>query len=83
EGVLQVAQISWDKEAKYRLPVPVWKEMMDHYYPNSAWLCLRRDVFDRLAQFKMKQGIPTWEQTLERVLTSVEESEDVYDAERR
>ncbi len=83
DGVLQIAQISWDKEAKYQLPVGIWKEMMEHYYPNSAWLCLRRDVFDRLAQFKMKQGIPTWEQTLERVLTIVEESENVYDAERR
>ncbi len=35
---LQIAQISWDKECRYRLPVKVWREMMDHYYPNSAWL---------------------------------------------
>ncbi len=43
---LQVEQIPWDRETKYRLPVRVWKEMMDIYYPNSAWLCLRRDVFE-------------------------------------
>ena len=48
DGALQVEQISWDREAKYRLPVSVWKEMMDIYYPNIAWLCLQRDVFDRL-----------------------------------
>jgi len=65
---LQVAQIPWDREAKYRLPVPVWKAMMDSYYPNSAWLCLRRDVFDRLSQYKMRRGIPTWEQALESLL---------------
>ena len=59
---LQVAQIPWDREATFRLPVQVWKEMMDHYYPNSAWLCLRKDVFDRLQQYKSKQGLPTWEQ---------------------
>ncbi|CAN5368040.1 DUF6084 family protein [soil metagenome] len=70
DGALQIAQISWDKEAKYQMPVGIWKEMMEHYYPNSAWLCLRRDAFDRLAQFKMKQGIPTWEQTLERLLNA-------------
>ena len=29
---------------------------MDHYYPNSAWLCLRQDVFDRLYQYKSRQG---------------------------
>lgn len=68
EGALQASQISWEKEAKYRLPVRVWQQMMDFYYPNSAWLCLRRDVFDRLYQYKMRQGIPTWEQALERLL---------------
>jgi hypothetical protein len=65
---LQVAQISWDKEADYRLPVKVWKEMMDLYYPNSAWLCLRRDVFDRLYLFKSRRGLPTWEQVLDELL---------------
>jgi hypothetical protein len=48
--------------------------MMDLYYPNSAWICLRRDVFDRLHQFKMQCGIPTWEQTLEKILGAVEET---------
>jgi len=68
EGGLQVEQIAWDKEAKYRLPIKVWKEMMDIYYPNTAWLCLQRDVFDRLARYKMERGIPSWEQALERLL---------------
>ena len=65
---LQVAQIPWDREASYRLPVRIWKEMMDLYYPDVAWLCLRRDVFERLYEFKSRNGIPTWEQTLERML---------------
>lgn len=65
---LQVAQIPWDREAGYRVPVSVWKEMMDIYYPHSAWLCLRRDVFERLYEFKARHGIPTWELTLERML---------------
>lgn len=65
---LQVEQIPWDRETKYRLPVSVWREMMDLYYPNSAWLCLRRDVFERLSQYKMERGILTWEQALESLL---------------
>src|ERR1051325_4562288 len=40
---LQVAPISWSKEAPSRLPVKTWNDMMNLYYPNSAWLCLRRD----------------------------------------
>ena len=72
EGNLQVSQIPWDRECRYRLPVRAWREMMDIYYPNSAWLCLRQDVFDRLYQYKVKRGIPTWEQALERLLKDEE-----------
>lgn len=73
DGNLQVTQIPWDKEATYQLPVSVWQEMMEHYYPNSAWLNLRRDVFDRLYRYKMQGGIPTWEQTFDQLLRHVEE----------
>jgi len=72
DGPLQVAPISWEQEAKYKLPVKVWREMMDIYYPNSAWINLRRDVFDRLYRYKMQHGIPTWEQALERALCNEE-----------
>jgi hypothetical protein len=67
---LQIEQIPWDREAKYRLPVRVWKKMMDIYYPNTAWLCVRRDAFEKLSQYKMDRGIPTWEETIESLLTA-------------
>jgi hypothetical protein len=67
-GALRASPISWEKEAAFRLPVRVWKAMMELYYPNSAWLNLRRDVFDRLYRYKSRQGLPTWEQALERLL---------------
>jgi Family of unknown function (DUF6084) len=69
EHGLQVSQISWNKEAHYRLPVAVWRQVIDHYYPNTSWLTLRRDVFDRLNEFKMRNSIPTWDQALERLLS--------------
>ena len=70
DGYLQVSQIPWEKEATFRLPVRVWKEMIELYYPNCAWLCLGRDAFDRLYRFKTSQGIPTWEQAIETLLDS-------------
>jgi len=73
DQTLQVAPISWDKEAKYRLPVKVWKELMDVYYPNSAWLALQRDTFERLYQYKVREGIPTWEEAIERALNALTE----------
>jgi hypothetical protein len=70
---LRVAQIPWDREAKYRMPVAVWRRMMDHYHPGTAWLCLRRDVFDRLYRYKTGRGLPTWEQALEDLLRAEDE----------
>jgi hypothetical protein len=72
DGGLQVAQIPWDKEAYFRLPAATWRSLMDHYYPNSAWLCLRKDVFDRLSQYKSRRNLPTWEQALEKLLSAAE-----------
>jgi len=74
DETLQVAPISWDKESKYRLPVKVWKDLMDAHYPNSAWLSLRRDAFEKLRQFKMREGIPTWEEALDRALSALPET---------
>jgi hypothetical protein len=70
-GALRVAPVSWDKETKFRLPLKIWKDMMDEYYPNTAWLCLRRDVFEDLHRFKIDHGIPTWEQTIETILNNL------------
>ena len=72
DGLLQVSPISWQHESKFRLPVKIWRAMMDTYYPNSAWLCLRRDVFDRLNQYKMQHGIPTWEALIDAVVPAEE-----------
>jgi uncharacterized protein DUF6084 len=74
EGELQVAPISWDKDTKYRLPVAVWKELMNEHYPNSAWLALRRDAFESLYQYKIREGIPTWEEAIERALAAAQEA---------
>ena len=71
-GALQVAQISWEKEAKFRLPVRLWREMMDHYFPNSAWLRVRKDAFDRLYDYRARNALLTWERTLESLLDAAE-----------
>lgn len=68
EQPLQVEQISWEKEASFRLPVQVWKQMMGMYYPNSAWICVRRDLFDRLGQYKTDKALLSLEHALERLL---------------
>ncbi len=73
DGALQVAQISWEKESSFRLPAETWRGLMDAYYPNTAWLCLRKDVFDRFDQYRSRRGLPTPEAALERLLSAAED----------
>jgi len=68
EGMLQIEQIAWSKEATYRLPVATWQAMMEHYYPNGRFLCIGRDVFDQLGQFKREHGHPTFDLALAALL---------------
>jgi hypothetical protein len=73
DSALQTAPISWEKEADFKLPARVWRQMMEQYYPNSAWLCLEKDAFDRLQRFKISSGHITWEQTLDELLQSAQQ----------
>ena len=67
-GRLQVASIAWDREAEYRLPVAVWRELMDVYFPDSAWMRLRRQSFDRLYAYKARRALPSWEAAVDALL---------------
>lgn len=67
-GALQIDQIDWGRESQFLFPAKVWHEMMDHYYPDSVWLRLGRDAFERLYDYKRHQGLATWEEAIENLL---------------
>jgi len=69
-GGLQVSQVSWEEEAAFQLPIEVWRRMMQAYYPNSVWLCLPRDVYDRVDAYKRRSALTTWEAAVEKLLES-------------
>lgn len=74
-GSMQVGQISWDREARFQLSLDVWKSAIDAHYPNSAWLRLPRETFDRLYRYKVARGLPMWDRVLNRLLDEAERSE--------
>jgi Family of unknown function (DUF6084) len=43
---------------------------MDMYFPNSAWVRVRRDTLDDLQRYKVEQALPTWDQAFEQLLKS-------------
>ncbi|HTV40790.1 MAG TPA: DUF6084 family protein [Candidatus Sulfotelmatobacter sp.] len=68
-GRIQTQPISWNTEVEYRMPLSVWKRLMEEHFPNCGWLRLRRDVFDRLYAIKRENADQSWEQTIERLLS--------------
>jgi hypothetical protein len=71
-GALRTAKVSWDCEAQFRLPVRIWKLAIENHFPGSAWLRLRRDVYDRLVAYKGERALPTWEATVADLLDRTE-----------
>ncbi|GER91114.1 hypothetical protein KDW_52760 [Dictyobacter vulcani] len=70
EDNLQVSRVSWSKEAIYRLPISLWQLMIEQYYPHTNWIRLQRDVFDQLYTYKVQQGLPTWEEAINKLLAT-------------
>jgi hypothetical protein len=61
-------QIPWHHEARYGLPVSVWREMIDALFPNEGWLRMRRETIDALRRYRGREAIATWDDTIERLL---------------
>jgi hypothetical protein len=59
--------VPWSCEARYALPVAIWRETVDAAFPNSAWIRVGRDLFDELRRFKIATGSRTWDIALERL----------------
>jgi len=67
-GVVSVQPVAWHVEANYRLPVQLWRDVMDLYFPNSGWIRLRRESIDALTRYKAERAIPSWDDAFELLL---------------
>ncbi len=68
-----VEQVPWDCEARHRMPVGVWRDMVDQYFPNSGWLRLDRDTIESLARYRSARGLTGWDQTVDALLAGATE----------
>jgi hypothetical protein len=73
ENGMWIEQVPWHAEAKYRMPVAMWRDMMDSHFPGSGWLRLRRDTIDALAEFRASRALPTWDDAVIAVLDAARE----------
>jgi hypothetical protein len=68
DGGLQMVLVPWTKSIDFRMPVSVWRETVEHYYPNTAWLGLRTETFDALQRAKQARGLATLDDTVRALL---------------
>ncbi|HVK21123.1 MAG TPA: DUF6084 family protein [Actinokineospora sp.] len=69
-----VNQVPWHKESSYRVPVAVWKSMMDTYFPNQAWVRVHKETMDALLKYKAAHALPTWDAAFAALLARAEAS---------
>lgn len=65
-----VQRLPWDSEARYDLPVRVWRDMIATYYPHSGWIRLDHDVLAALGDYRARHGLVSWEETVTRLLAA-------------
>ncbi|HSK56414.1 MAG TPA: DUF6084 family protein [Jiangellales bacterium] len=63
-----VEQVPWDCEARYSLPVSVWQQLIDRYFPGTGWIRLDRELLARMADYRARHGLTTWDETVQRLL---------------
>ena len=68
DGTVSVQPVPWHVEAHHRLPVQLWRDVMNLYFPNGGWIRLRRDTIDALTRYRAERAIPSWEDTFELLL---------------
>jgi hypothetical protein len=73
DGALQAAPISWQSETAFLLPAATWHALMRDYYPNTAWVGVRRDLFQRIDHYRGVRGLASLDQALESLLAAAEE----------
>jgi hypothetical protein len=68
-----VEQVPWDCEARYQLPVSVWRQLIDSYFPNTGWIRLDRELLTSLADYRARHGLLSWDETVQTLLAGRDE----------
>ena len=68
DGGLQMVLVPWSKSTDFRMPVSIWRETIEHYYPNTGWVALRSQTLEALQREKLRRGLPTLDACMEQLL---------------
>ncbi|MCQ4079340.1 DUF6084 family protein [Streptomyces sp. RB6PN25] len=72
EGGFRAEPVPWDREAAFRMPVRVWREMIEQHFPGCGWIRLDRGTMDALLEYRSRNALPSWEETVRALLRSAD-----------
>ncbi|WP_028936739.1 DUF6084 family protein [Pseudonocardia spinosispora] len=72
EAGVQVELVPWHLEVAHRLPVTVWRQVMDQHFPASTWLSVRTETHVALQSYRARRGTLNWDDTLADLLKRVD-----------
>ncbi|HWC87613.1 MAG TPA: DUF6084 family protein [Solirubrobacteraceae bacterium] len=65
---MQMVLVPWTKSCDYRMPVSTWKEMIENYYPNTAWVALNGATIEALQREQVNRGLATADACIMKLL---------------
>lgn len=68
DGRLRTAQISWSKDASWRLPADLWHETTGRYDGGTSWLPLSPGAYGGLAAHRDRHAFTGWDETVADLL---------------
>ncbi|MFD4573355.1 DUF6084 family protein [Streptomyces sp. NPDC058417] len=71
-GGFRAEPIPWHKESSFRMPVQVWRQMIEDYFPGTGWIRVRDDCLDALRRYRSAHALPSWEQVFTELLAAAE-----------
>lgn len=67
-GSLRMVLVPWSCSIDFRLPVAVWRETVEHYYPTNGWAALQTHTLDELECERVARGLPTFDACVAQLL---------------
>ena len=69
---LQIVRVPWECVARYRLPVSVWRHLMDTHYPGGGWARFGAEPLERLRARRTERGLTSLDATVAALLDAEE-----------
>jgi uncharacterized protein DUF6084 len=71
-----VEQVPWHKEVSFGVPIKVWDQLMDLYFPGQAWIRMQKETLDALQRYKSQRALTNWDETLQALLAGASGPEE-------